>query len=202
MTGSKSKHPLYRTWRGMMARCELPSSAGWRNYGARGITVCDRWRGSFDAFVADMGTRPTQAHTVERLDNDGPYAPDNCVWATPITQARNKRTNVRVWRRGRLELASDLAKRYGLAPGTVLARLRRRHGIERALWPADTKPILPPLPTPERLLPLGYQIGTLEQLWPDSQETEMSTREADGVAGVAIENATIDTIDQYLFTIS
>lgn len=81
--------PTYYSWASMLTRCTNPNSSGWKNYGARGITVCDRWR-SFDNFLADMGDRPVGL-TLDRKDNDGNYEPANCRWATPVEQARNKR---------------------------------------------------------------------------------------------------------------
>jgi hypothetical protein len=75
----------------MKARCFSKSCKDFPRYGGRGITMCVRWRESFPAFVADMGPKPTESHTVERRDNDGPYAPDNCQWGTLSEQRRNRR---------------------------------------------------------------------------------------------------------------
>jgi len=89
----RSKHSLYQTWTGMWYRCTVPTHGLYRNYGARGISVCERWR-SFDNFVGDMGTRPPQT-TLDRIDNDGNYEPDNCRWATAKTQCiTRRRTNM------------------------------------------------------------------------------------------------------------
>lgn len=82
--------PEYGIWQGIWTRCRNPKRKDYVHYGARGVTVCDRWR-SFDAFLADMGARPSSRHSVERIDNARGYEPGNCRWATHTEQVRNQR---------------------------------------------------------------------------------------------------------------
>lgn len=87
--------PEYRVYLHMKARCYNPTDGSYKNYGARGIRVCDKWLGTYgyDYFLADMGRRPTSKYSIDRIDNDGNYEPSNCQWATMNHQAVNRRNN-------------------------------------------------------------------------------------------------------------
>ena len=118
-----SRHPAYAVWRSMCDRCLLPSHKAWRNYGGRGISVCERWQKSFSAFWADMGPTYVKGLTLDRIDNNAGYSPANCRWASHKRQARNKRGNTIIdtpW--GRLT-AAEAAERANLNKTTLHYRL-------------------------------------------------------------------------------
>ena len=111
--------PTYFSWGGMIKRCTKPWCDSYPNYGGRGIKVCDRWL-SFENFLADMGEKP-EGLTLERVDNDGDYTPENCVWATRKAQQANRRGAIKV---DGVPLKVVCEER-GLKYGTVVARIRR-----------------------------------------------------------------------------
>lgn len=86
-----SESPEYVSWRAMRERCTNTNSSSYANYGGRGITVCERWMDSFSNFFEDMGAKPTPKHTLDRVDNEKGYNPNNCVWATRTQQVNNRR---------------------------------------------------------------------------------------------------------------
>jgi hypothetical protein len=92
--GGRARRNECRSWRAMIRRCTVPTQDGYANYGGRGISVCQRWLDSFDAFYADMGKRPSRAYSIDRINVDGNYEPGNCRWATMKEQAANKRATL------------------------------------------------------------------------------------------------------------
>jgi hypothetical protein len=127
----------YSLWLVMKDRCLNPDSRGWKDYGGRGITVCDEWQDSFEAFLRDMGPRPSPAHSIERRQNDGPYAKWNCVWATRDVQAANTRRNRKVMLDGEPVHVSEAARRKGLSERTILSRLRLGWSGDELFLPPD-----------------------------------------------------------------
>lgn len=133
-THGLSKHPLFKTWNGMIARCYNPRSKTFRLYGARGIKVCDRWRKSVEAFIEDMGPRPSPEHTLDRKNNMGDYEPDNCRWATDSEQNNNRRNSVRITAFGRTLSMADWSRETGIDRDLIWQRIMRdRMPIEDAL---------------------------------------------------------------------
>lgn len=120
----------YNTWVGMVQRCTNPKNIGWRLYGGRGIAVCERWRWSFESFLADMGAKPSPTHSIDRIDNDRGYdcgaCPDciernaraNCRWATPTEQSRNRRVcrEMTAPLQRVLDAITDFQSRFGRTP--------------------------------------------------------------------------------------
>lgn len=102
----------------MKHRCHNPNYSGYQRYGARGISVCDDWRESFVAFYRDMGPRPSPSHSIERIDNDGDYEPNNCRWATLTEQSNNKRSTI--WIEGKT--IAEIAAETGFEAATIRGR--------------------------------------------------------------------------------
>jgi len=114
---------MYRIWQGIKQRCLNPLSRDYAGYGGRGIRVSLRWRRSFWAFLADMGTRPSVRHSVGRKDNDGPYCADNCEWQLPDKQTRNMRSNVWIQIGNERLTVTDWCKRFGVKRVTAYWRI-------------------------------------------------------------------------------
>jgi len=123
----------FDSWSCMLLRCYEPKVKSYGNYGGRGITVCDRWRGSFLNFLSDMGPKPESSCTIDRIDNDGDYEPGNCRWATRSQQARNMRNSVYVDHGGRRVLLCELCEQLGLSMHLVYGRLNLGWPLDEAL---------------------------------------------------------------------
>lgn len=124
-----SRTYLYRTWSQIIQRCTNPNNPAYPDYGGRGITIDDSWRASFLAFRSAVGDRPTTSHTIDRIDNDGPYIPTNIRWATRTEQARNRRSNRFITVAGVTKTLAEWITLSGLHATTIERRLKRG-------WPA------------------------------------------------------------------
>lgn len=116
--------PTHNSWHAMVGRCNVPTSTNYARYGARGVTVCERWL-TFENFLADMGERPEGA-TLDRIDNSKGYKPGNARWATPTQQTRNRRNTRRVVFKGELRPLAEVAEELGVTSARMRERLRYR----------------------------------------------------------------------------
>lgn len=131
-THGRTKSPEYKLWIGIIKRCLNPRCKSYKDYGGRGITICDRWRHSFVTFAADMGPRPEGA-SLERRDNNGHYEPSNVVWATKEEQANNTRSNRLVTFDGKTMSLARWARLTGIGSSTIKLRLDNGWTPEMAL---------------------------------------------------------------------
>jgi hypothetical protein len=142
MMQGKSKSPPrsssaeYRAWSGMKDRCLNPNSTKYKWYGARGITVCQEWRDSFDTFFAHVGPRPSKDHSLGRIDNEGNYEPGNVEWQTEHQQQRNKRDTRLYEFNGQKKCFMDWAIEFGVSETTIRRRVARGFPIDQYEAPA------------------------------------------------------------------
>lgn len=134
-TRNRKPTPEYMTWNGMNQRCHNPKQHGYSRYGGRGIYVCDRWRGEhgYENFLRDMGRRPDGC-SIERIDVDGPYSPENCRWATLKEQCNNRRSNVFLEIDGKSQTVIAWAEELGINPMRIYARLRKGWSAKDAVY--------------------------------------------------------------------
>lgn len=130
-THGESDTPLHSIWRGVIARCK-PNYPEAHNYYDRGIRVCERWQ-TFENFKADMGERPSDKHSIDRIDNNGNYEPRNCRWATAKEQLRNTRRNRIVTFQGVSRCVTDWAEQLGFSVSCLKHRLNIGWSVEAAL---------------------------------------------------------------------
>lgn len=128
-------HPTreYKTWAQMKNRCSNPKAHNFSLYGGRGIRVCDRWFNSFETFFQDMGFCPSQKHSIERIDTNGDYHPENCKWATAIEQANNTRRNRFLEFQGRKMTIAQWSRETGIAYANIYHRINHGWSIRHAL---------------------------------------------------------------------
>lgn len=122
-----NRSPEYKIWCSMKDRCGNPKNKHFNRYGGRGVRVCDEWINDFERFYADLGSRPSPKHSLDRRDNDGNYEPNNCRWATGSEQAKNRPPSKKPSRMIRFNgvALADRAQELGISPTTVLRRFKR-----------------------------------------------------------------------------
>jgi len=127
----------YSVWKNMNNRCYCRGATAYERYGGRGISVCERWRGSFANFLADMGPKPFPEATLERIDNNGNYEPGNVIWASAKVQNNNKRNIIRLTFRGETRTLLAWCDILGVDPRLVRQRLK-------VGWDTETALLMPP----------------------------------------------------------
>lgn len=153
------------TWRSIKSRCLSKEVEPYQDYGARGITICDRWLNSLEAFVEDVGLPQQKSDSIDRINVDGNYEPGNCRWATRSQQMRNIRTNHLVTIDGETQPVIYWAEKAGISHGLMLFRLRCGWTGQRLLGPA--RPKAAPIP----LIEINGESGTC---WHWAKKTGLS----------------------------
>lgn len=128
----KNRTTTYRSWHMMIQRCCNPNATRFERYGGRGITVCQGWRESFEAFYRDMGKRP-EGTTLDRINRDGPYCKENCRWATRREQQSNLRSNRKISYQGETHTLAEWSRVLNLPMKRLESRLRKGWTVERAM---------------------------------------------------------------------
>lgn len=134
-----SSSPEYFVWRAMLTRCENPKYRYFHDYGGRGITVCERWH-SFGNFIGDMGRRPSDKYSIERIDNDLGYSPENCKWILRVRQNDNRRRSRYLTLNGETHLLTEWSRQTGISHPTLIYRLKAGWSVERALTTRTNRP--------------------------------------------------------------
>jgi len=127
----------YFVWKDMLTRCYHENNKHYQNYGGRGIVVCELWKNSFLDFLVDMGKRPSNKHSIDRINVNGNYCFENCRWATKLEQDRNKRNTIYISYEGIPVSSAELCERFNIDRATLRSRLKLGWSIDDAL----SKPI-------------------------------------------------------------
>lgn len=138
MKNKVTKHGLsgtdeYKTWKSMKARCYKPSHKNYAEYGGRGIKVCDEWLNSPEVFISDMGKKPSQLHSIERIDVNGHYCKENCKWASQSDQMNNTRRSLIVTHNGITMTVAEWSRLTGIKDSTIYHRLAAGWSIDKAI---------------------------------------------------------------------
>lgn len=171
--------PEYKTWMNMLARCSdsegLKKRKEYKNYIGRGITVCDRWKSSFQNFFDDMGRKPSSKHSIDRINNDGNYEPSNCRWATSVQQGNNRRFNKLIKINDQVKTLEEWSRDFNIK--SSVARKRIESG-----WPIKEAFLTPILPPTEKFI---------------SKDSEkLSTIERDKVVWIRTQEESVRPLDQ------
>lgn len=139
-TARSKKHGMYNTveyaaWESMKSRCYNIKSAGYKDYGGRGIVVCEEWKNSFSVFYKDMGDKPEKNYSLERLDVNGNYEKSNCKWGTKEEQDRNRRNNIYIHYKGETKILKDWERKTGIPQQTIRKRMIKNLPLEEVFNP-------------------------------------------------------------------
>lgn len=125
--------PEYKIWCSAKSRCTNPSDSRYRDYGGRGLKMCDAWTESFASFYSDMGARPSKMHSLDRINNELGYGPENCRWATTVDQANNTRSNRIIELDGKSHTLSEWSRITGMSRGLISARIANGWTVREAI---------------------------------------------------------------------
>lgn len=132
ITHNQRHTKIYEVWKTMKQRCNNPNSQSYKNYGGRGIKVCDDWNNSFESFFNwSMQNGYSPELSIDRIDNNGNYCPENCRWTTRYIQSRNRRTNHYITFNNETKIIVDWAKYFNIAPGRISSRISKGQDIQK-----------------------------------------------------------------------
>ena len=141
-THNKSRTRLYNIWCGMKARCNNPNNPAYDRYGGRGIKICEEWNNSFENFYDwSKENGYSKELTIDRIDNDRGYSPDNCRWADYYIQGRNKRNNKVINYKGKLRTRAEISEMTGLSYGTIRRRVQNKIDLDKPIWTPELKEV-------------------------------------------------------------